>query len=308
MWKKIRKAIKNPVLILIHIMDFKIFRLMPDSKYLRIKYRLRMGKTLDLDNPKSFNEKLQWLKLYDRKPKYTQMVDKYNVRKYVKDVIGEKYLIPLIGVYDSLDQIDFDKLPNRFVLKCTHDSGGLIVCKDKSQINIKAVKKKINKCLKRNFYYVGREWPYKDVKPRIICEEFIKTKDGGWPYDYKFHCFNGEPDNVMVCTERESGEPKYYFFDRNWNYLKYDIASTKAFGSVTFPKPKKLQEMFELAQRLSEGFPFLRVDLFCENDQIYFGELTFFPDSGFDATLLRETDVLLGNKLKLEGISKDIGL
>lgn len=276
MLKRIKKAIKNPKLILLFFLNSRIFRLLPDDLYLKIKYRLTMGRKLDLNNPETFNQKLQWLKLYDRKPEYTQMVDKYEVRKYIKEIIGEEYLIPLLGVYDSFEEIDFDNLPDEFVLKPNHTSGDIFICKNKSKIDYKKLKKEVNRWLKREYYWLHREWPYKNVKPRIICEELIKTENGGFPYDYKFHCFNGEPDNVMVCIERESGNPKFYFFDNEWNLLRYNLAGINAPQGFTLPKPKKMDEMFMLAKKLSSGFPFIRVDFFCENEKIYFGELTFF--------------------------------
>lgn len=276
MLKRIKKAIKNPKLILLFFLNSRIFRLLPDDLYLKIKYRLTMGRKLDLNNPETFNQKLQWLKLYDRKPEYTQMVDKYEVRKYIKEIIGEEYLIPLLGVYDSFEEIDFDNLPDEFVLKPNHTSGDIFICKNKSKIDYKKLRKEVNRWLKREYYWLHREWPYKNVKPRIICEELIKTENGGFPYDYKFHCFNGEPDNVMVCIERESGNPKFYFFDNEWNLLRYNLAGINAPQGFTLPKPKKMDEMFMLAKKLSSGFPFIRVDFFCENEKIYFGELTFF--------------------------------
>ena len=300
MLKRIKKAIKNPKLILLFFLNSRIFRLLPDDLYLKIKYRLTMGRKLDLNNPETFNQKLQWLKLYDRKPEYTQMVDKYEVRKYIKEIIGEEYLIPLLGVYDSFEEIDFDNLPDEFVLKPNHTSGNVFICKDKSKIDYKKLKKEVNRWLKREYYWLHREWPYKNVKPRIICEELIKTENGGFPYDYKFYCFNGEPDSVMVCIERESGNPKFYFFDNEWNLLRYNLAGINAPQGFTLPKPKKMDEMFMLAKKLSSGFPFIRVDFFCENEKIYFGELTFFPASGFDVNLLKETDILFGEKLELD--------
>jgi len=228
------------------------------------------------------------------------MVDKYEVRKYIKEIIGEEYLIPLLGVYDSFEEIDFDNLPDEFVLKPNHTSGDIFICKNKSKIDYKKLRKEVNRWLKREYYWLHREWPYKNVKPRIICEELIKTENGGFPYDYKFHCFNGEPDNVMVCIERESGNPKFYFFDNEWNLLRYNLAGINAPQGFTLPKPKKMDEMFMLAKKLSSGFPFIRVDFFCENEKIYFGELTFFPASGFDVNLLKETDILFGEKLELD--------
>ncbi len=192
MIKKLIKAIKNPKLIVFYILNFKIFRLIPDELYLKIYYWLRINKKLNLDNPKTFNEKLQWLKLYDRNPAYVNLVDKYEVRKYIAEVIGKEYLIPLIGVWDKFEDINFSKLPNQFVLKCTHDSGGIVICTDKSKLEFEVARKKINNSLNRNYFYHAREWPYKDIKPRIICEEYMVNGSGKELKDYKFMCFNGE--------------------------------------------------------------------------------------------------------------------
>ena len=174
--KKIIKYLTHPREALICLMNKNFFFFLPDKLYLKWKYKLLIGKKLDLKNPKLLSEKLQWLKLYNRNPEYTEMVDKYEVRNYIENKIGKQYLIPLVGVYDNFDDIDFDKLPNQFVIKCTHDSGGLVICKDKNTLNMKAAKKKINKFMKRNYYKVHREWPYKNVKPRIVIEKYIENK------------------------------------------------------------------------------------------------------------------------------------
>ncbi|NLA85672.1 MAG: glycosyl transferase [Clostridiales bacterium] len=302
--KTIIDLIKNPRKLVAKLGNKGFLCWLPDEQYLKLLYRAEMGKKLDLKNPKSFNEKLQWLKLYDKNPKYVRLVDKYEVRKYISEILGEEYLIPLIDVYNSVDEIDWDKLPEQFVLKCTHGSGFNIICKNKSALNIDVAKKKLKKWMKKNWYWFGREWPYRNVKPRIICEPLIKTNDDTLPNDYKFHCFHGEPDNVMVCMERESGEPKFYFFDSKWNLLRYNISGINAPHDFTLPKPERIDEMFSIAKRLSEGFPFVRVDLYYENDKIYFGELTFYPQSGFDPNLLPETDLLFGDKIKLDKIKK----
>ena len=273
-----------------------------DIRFIKKVFKSTFGRKIDLENPVTFNEKLQWLKLHDRNPIYTNLVDKYEVRKHIANVLGEEYLIPLIGVWEKFDDIDFSKLPNRFVLKCTHDSGGVVICKDKSKLDLKDTKRKINESLTRNYYYEWREWPYKNIKPRIICEELLETSDGNLPSDYKFHCFSGDVDNVMVCIERSSGNPRFFFFNENWNLLRYNIAGQNASEDFTLPKPKMMKKMFEIAKELSSNFSFVRVDLYCENEKIYFGELTFFPQSGFDSNLLEETDKLFGSKIDLNKI------
>lgn len=282
-----------------------VLKWMPDKAYIKLMYKSIVNKKLDINNPRTFNEKLQWLKLNDRNPLYISLVDKYEVREYVKNIIGEEYLIPLLGIYNSFDEIKFNNLPNEFALKCTHDSGGVIICYDKSKLNIDTSKNKINKSLKRNYYYWGREWPYKGILPRIICEELIKTQDKKAPIDYKFHCFNGEVDNVMICLGRESGNTKFYFFNKDWKLLRYNVSGVNAPSNFTIPKPKLMDKMFEIAKKLSKGLTFVRVDLYCENDQIYFGELTFFPESGFDANLLESTDKLFGSKINIEKLNKE---
>ena len=165
------------------------FKFMSDEAYLKFMYKLKMKRKLNLSDPQTFNEKLQWLKIYDRKPEYTTMVDKYEAKKYVADIIGEEYIIPTLGVWDRFEDIDFDELPDQFVLKCTHDSGGLVICRDKSKLDLKAAKKKINKSLKRNYYWIGREWPYKNVRPRIIAEKFMTDPTSDDLQDYKFFFF-----------------------------------------------------------------------------------------------------------------------
>lgn len=297
--KKVYKLIKNPYILASYLGTKGYLNWLSDDRYLNIMYKSKMNKKLDLDNPVTFNEKLQWLKINDRNAIYTKLVDKYEVRESISSLIGKDYLIPLIDVYDNFDEIDFDDLPNSFVLKCTHDSGGVVICKDKSKFDKEMARRKINNSLKRNYYYTCREWPYKNIKPRIICEQMINSENGKLPVDYKFHCFNGKVDNVMLCVDRDSGNPKFYFFDREWNLLRYNKAGINADKNFTLPKPKMIDEMFNVAEKLAKDLPFVRVDLYCENNKIYFGELTFFPDSGFDSNLLEETDLLFGNKIKL---------
>lgn len=422
-----------------------VYNHMSDEDYLMRKFQLTFNRKLDLQNPQTFNEKLQWLKLYDRKPIYTTMVDKYEAKKYVASIIGDEHIIPTLGVWEHFDEIDFDSLPNQFVLKCTHDCGGLIICKDKSKLDIAAAKKKIEKCMKRNYYWSGREWPYKNVKPRIIAEKYMedKNKIELWDYkffcfnglakcykvdfdrfvsqkanyftaegklmqlgedicfpdfkkaipihanlekikefaaklseikpfirtdfydidgkvlfgeltfypasgfekfiyeenneswlkfpessgggyiiiyndllcvltcknsgltDYKFFCFDGYVDCVMVCLERSSGDTKFYFFDKDWNLKRLNIQGKNAPEGFTISKPKCMDTMFDIAATLSKGLPFARVDLYQSDGHIYFGEMTFFPDSGFDANLLPETDEYFGDFIDLRSVGNE---
>lgn len=277
-----------------------------DTVYLKCLYYFTFGKRLNLKEPKTFNEKLQWLKLNNRNPLYTMLVDKYEVKKYVADIIGEEYIIPTLGVWDRFDDIDFDALPNQFVLKCTHDSGGLVICHDKKSLDIKNAKSKIETSLNNNYYYWGREWPYKNVTKKIIAEKFIADKNGEL-VDYKFFCFNGYVDCVMVCIDRHINDAKFYFFDRDWNLKRLNIRGEKAPKDFTLYKPECMDEMFHIAEILSKDIPFVRVDLYELDGKIYFGELTFFPDSGFDANLLTKTDEYFGSLIDLKPLIKESG-
>lgn len=281
---------------------------MPDRRYLEKRFRACMGYDLDLDHPKTFNEKLQWLKIYDRKPEYTIMVDKYAVRSYIADKLGEEYLIPLLGVWNDPSEIDFDQLPDRFVLKCNHNSGlGMCICRDKSRLDIKKVKNELRKGVSQNYYLTGREWPYKNVPRKIIAEEYMEDyelkKNCNYKYraliDYKFFCFNGIADSVMVCVERETGDTKFYFFDKKWELQRYNKRGKEAPVSFTLQKPLRMDEMFAIAEELSKGIPYVRVDLYCIQECIFFSEMTFFPSSGFDSNLLSESDRYWGRLLNL---------
>ncbi|MDO4169325.1 MAG: ATP-grasp fold amidoligase family protein [Lachnospiraceae bacterium] len=273
-------------------------RFIPDELYVRIYYRFRVKRKLNLKNPRTFNEKLNWLKFNDRNPFYTIVVDKLANRDYIKRTIGEEYLIPLLGAWDCFDDIDFRRLPNQFVLKCNHDSGGLVICTDKQKLDRDAARKKIEHSLKCKFYYVGREWQYKNITPKVICEQLIG--DGKTlPVDYKFMCFNGKPDSVMVCYGRETGNAKFFFFDMEWKLKRYNEWGKNAPENFMLPKPKNFERMIEIAEILSKPYYFARIDLYNINGKIYFGEITLCPNSGFDANLTLETDMLFGKKLCL---------
>lgn len=275
----------------------RFYWLFSERKYLKIRYYLELGKHLDLDNPKTMNEKLQWLKLYNRKPEYTQMVDKVLVKDYVAKLIGEKYVVPTLGVWNHFDEIDFDQLPDKFVLKTNHSGGslGVVICKDKKTFDKKTAKKKLEKSLKQDISKIHVEWPYRNVKRKIFAEMYL----GDDLTDYKFYCFNGEADVVMNCIERETGTPKFYFFDKKWKLRRLNKRGKEAPEGFTLQKPEGMDEMFEIAAKLSEGLPFARIDLYNVDGNIYFGEITFFPDSGFDPNRLPESDLYFGEKIKL---------
>lgn len=297
---KIIKYIKKPSNILLYLMNKNFFKWIPDEKYIKIKYKLEMDKKLNLKNPQTFNEKLQWLKLYDRKTEYTKMVDKYEAKKYVANIIGEEYIIPTLGVWDRFEDIDFTKLPNQFVLKPTHTSGNIFICKDKNKIDYRKLKREVNKWLKREYYYIHREWPYKDIKPRVIAEKYIENNDGKSINDYKFYCFNGKADYVLVCIDRNMGRTKFFFLNREGKLMKnYTKDAIKYDCKLKINLINNLDEMFKIAENLSKNLKFIRVDLYNANGKIYFGELTFFPDAGWDKNRLEVTDKEFTKRLNL---------
>ena len=276
--------------------------LFPDKLYLQICFYLVMGRKLDLRNPVTMNEKMQWLKLYNRQPEYTRMVDKILVKEYMGNILGEDYIVPLLGVWDSPDEIDFSKLPKQFVLKTNHSGGnmGVVVVKDKRLLDIEITKKRLKASLKSDIYARHREWPYKNIKKKVFAEAYL----GDDLSDYKFYCFNGYVDSVLVCVDRQIGDTKFYFFDKDWHLMRYTKRSLEAPEDFTLPKPECFDEMFELASKLSQGFPFIRVDFYNINGRIYFGEVTFFPSSGFDCNRLPESDLHFGQMIDLNMCKK----
>lgn len=260
-----------------------------------------MKKRLNLDNPLTFNEKLQWLKLYNRRPEYTKYVDKYEVRSYISEKIGEEYLIPLIGIYNTFNDIDFNKLPNQFVLKCTHDSGGIIICRNKSKLDFKAARKKINKCMRRNYYFYGREWPYKNIKPRIICEKYMGDESGSDLIDYKFMCFNGKAKCIFVCSNRNANGTNIDIYDMNWELIPCEREKNRRSNSV-IKKPFNFSLMVKFAEILAKDIPFVRVDFYEVKGKLYFGEITFFPASGFERFVPDSYDNLFGSWISLDEV------
>lgn len=298
---KVMSYIKNPAKIIYYLGLKGRMKFIPDWLYLKIIYRANFGKKLNLRHPKTFNEKIQWLKLYDRKPEYIRMVDKYKVRKYIKRTIGKQYLIPLFGVFNRFDEIDFNKLPNQFVLKCTHDSGSIILCKDKSEFDIKAAKKKLNKCLKRNYYYVGREWPYKYVKPRIICEKYMEDGVNVVPEDYKVYCFHGEPKYIFVLHNRFEKDIRKSgtVYTADWEIEPCVLDDHYIMNTTKQEKPKCFNELLELSRLLCKGFPQVRIDFYIINGKCYFGEITISTSNGLTHITPESYDELLGSFVKL---------
>ena len=275
--KKIIRFIFNRNYRFIILSNQGYYKKMPDDVFLKRKYKAIMDRELNLENPVTFNEKLQWLKLYNRKPEYTMMVDKYKVREYIANKIGEEYLIPLIGAWDDPDEIDFDELPNQFVLKCNHNSGlGMCICKDKSKLDIGKVKSELKKGLAEDFYAVNREWPYKDVPRKIICEKYMVDESGDDLRDYKLLCFNGEPKTTSVCSNRVtiSGLCED-FYNGKWKRVEVKRPGNPN-SNRSMDKPVNFDLMQTLARKLVKDCPFVRTDFYEINGKVYFGELTFF--------------------------------
>jgi len=294
--RRIRTFVKKPRVLLIKFVQF-LSPIFGDKCYIKLMFRLRAGYCLNLTNPQTFNEKLQWLKLYYRTPEQTKMVDKYAVKSYVNEKIGEEYTIATLGVWDSFDDIDFNLLPNKFVLKTTHDQGGVVVCIDKATFNYAQAKTKLTYHLKRNFYLKFREWPYKNVKPRIIAEEFIG--DGEMDLkDYKFYCFNGKAKILFIASGRGGRQTNFDFYDIDFNHL--DIKRPNTVQSKEGNKiPENYRKMVELAETLSGNFPHVRVDFYNLEGKIYFGELTFYTGSGMKPFYPKKWDYTFGSWIDL---------
>ena len=268
-----------------------------DKRAVRAKYYTIFGTYPNLRNPKTFNEKLQWLKLYDRRPEYVEMVDKYDVKRYIAEKVGEEFVVPTLGVWDRAEDIDFDSLPDRFVLKGTHDSASVIICTDKSKFDREAALRELSSCLKKSQFLVGREWPYKNVKPRIIAEPYLVDESGKELKDYKVCCFNGKADYLDLHFGRFSQHKKNHY-DFGWNPMYFSAGSPTDY-SIDFARPQRLDDMKRVSETLSCGIPFLRVDFYSIYDRIYVGELTFFPGSGFNKFDPPEMDLKFGEKLIL---------
>lgn len=299
MGNTVKDLIKKPSLLFLTCGHRGLFNWMPDEMYLKIAYYIKMGHRLDLDCPKTFNEKLQWLKLYDRNPKYTKMVDKYEAKNYVASLIGDEYIVPTLGVWDQFDEIDFSKLPNQFVLKCTHDSGGLVICRDKSKLDLDAVRRKMNGSLKHNYFWGMREWPYKDIIPRIIAEKYMENKSGVDLIDYKFYCFNGKPKFLYISEGLENhATARISFLTLDWRFAPYERSDFKPFEKLP-ARPKTFDKMLGICKKLSEKSQFLRVDLYEIDGKLYFSELTFSPCGGLMPFKCKEHDYEIGTLLHL---------
>lgn len=299
--RKVSSIIKRPQSLYIKIIHF-LSPILGDEIYIKLLFRYRAGYRLHLKSPQTFNEKLQWLKLYYRRSELTHLVDKYEVKNYVRNLIGEDYIIPTLGVWDSYDEINFEQLPNRFVLKTTHDQGGVVICTDKATFNYKKAEEKLKKHLKRNFFLKYREWPYKNVKPRIIAEAFIGDDEDLDLKDYKFYCFSGNAKILFIASGRSSDQAKFDFYDIGFNHL--DIQRPNTVNSKKGNEiPENYSKMVYLAEKLSGNLPHVRVDFYNINGRIYFGELTFFTGSGMKPFYPKKWDYILGDMLNLNNVS-----
>lgn len=296
-FRKFRTFVKKPKVLFIKLLQL-VSPILPDRIYLKMLFPLYTGYKLDLKNPRTYNQKLQWLKLYYRKPIMTKMVDKYEAKEYISQILGEEYVVKNYGVWNSFDEIDFDALPNQFVLKTTHDQGGVVICKDKTNFDYRQAKKKLNKHLKVKHFYLTREWPYKNVKPRILAEEFMEDPGSKDLKDYKFFCFDGKVKALFIAAERQSGnEVKFDFFDREFNHL--DIVQSHPKSNITYTKPDNFDEMVRIAEKLSNGMPHVRVDLYTIGKEIYFGEFTFSHHGGLVGFTPEEWDYTFGEWIDL---------
>lgn len=277
----------------------KVFKYVPDKLWLEFKYYSHFKKTLNLKDPKTFNEKLQWLKLYYQEPAHTRMVDKYEMKGYVTEQVGPGFVVPLLGVWDSVDEIDFASLPEQFVLKTTHDCAGLVICTDKAKLDVEAAKEKLRKAMKNSYYLYYREWPYKNVVPRVIAEEYMVDESGTQLKDYKLHCFDGKVKVILVCQDRfgDTGMLED-FFTEDWEWIEVkrpNIPNSK----IQIKKPEALEKMIEVAEKLATNEPFVRVDFYCVEGKPYVGEITFFPASGYGKFVPEKYDRIFGDKIVL---------
>lgn len=278
---------------------------LPDKLYLSIKFRVHMGYWMNWDNPKTFNEKLQWLKIYYRRKDFSKLVDKSSVKDIIAKKIGAEHIIPTLAVYDDVEEIDFERLPDKFVLKCTHDSGGLVVCENKSKLNVSEAKRVLKKSLRTSYVVQNREYPYQFASRKIIAEKFMEEPEFGELRDFKFYCFDGCPKYLLVASGRRTGRKHFDYFDMDWNHLPVcDLGCTNS--EHTPQKPENFLKMVEIARNLSKDIPHVRVDLYNVEGQIYFGEMTFFDGSGVSIYNPKEYDLIFGSYLKLPKPYNDI--
>lgn len=301
MFRKLKRYIKDPYREIGNDLMREHPNWLPDKWYLKLLWEYTYGYELDLQHPKTFSEKLQWLKLYDRKPEYTTMVDKYRAKQWIADKIGEQYVIPTLAVYNSVDEIDLDQLPDQFVLKCNHDSGSVVICRDKSVFDLEAARQKLSAAMKKNYYWMLREWPYKKVKRCVFAEEFLEESDlKKAPSDFKFFCFNGEPMMFQICVDRNDTEGAVLtFYDTEGNLLDLKDKYHKRVAETEVPLPSQLNDMLRISRILAKGLAFLRVDFYEIAGKVYCGELTFYENGGFCEFTPEIYNRIMGDWIKL---------
>lgn len=298
-FSRLRGWIKNPYKIFVALTHRGFFQHMDDERYLRLLYRGVMGYQLHLNPPRTYCEKVQWLKLHDKNPLYPQLCDKIAVREIVRARGAEGYLTPLLGTWDNPDEIDFSLLPERFALKCTHDSGGVVLCLDRSKFDENAARESLKQWLKRDYSVAGREWPYRFVPRRVLAEAFLPSEDGKRPDDYKFYCFDGKVRAILVCTNRIKSHADYFYFDTSLRPFRINEITDALRSDYILPAPPHLDEMIALSERLSAGFCHIRVDLYDTPEGVRFGEMTLYDQSGFADDFSFEGDLALGEFLRL---------
>lgn len=301
---KLLAYLKNPNDLLVSLLR-RCKRFVSDKAFIRMEYRLKIGEWPNLKNPQTLAEKIQWIKLYDREPRYVQMVDKIEAKKYVASIIGEQHIIPTLGMWEKANDIDLDALPGEFVLKCNHRGGGMVfICKDKATFNFKRAKRKLKHQLKKDMYLDNKEWAYRDINRRIFAEKYMVDESGYELKDYKFYCFNGVPRFCQVISNRYENEPTCKdVYDMDWNLMEFsgpfDVDDKPSNSEVILPRPEALDKMIEIATKLSETLPFVRVDLYHINGEVYFGELTFYPASGMRVFKPMRWNKIIGDMLVL---------
>ncbi len=299
--KTMLKLLGKPQKMVYPLAQNGFFKHIPDALFLRMVYRAELGKKLDLKDPKDFSEKLQWLKLHDRNPDYIAMVDKYLVKQIISDRIGKEYVIPTIGAWDRAEDIDFDVLPDSFVLKCNHDSGGIVICREKASLDRDKAVSRLKAHMDRDSFSFGREWPYRSVKKKIIAEELLSDPEHKDLIDYKIYCFNGEPAYFQIIQNRSIKET-LDFYDLEWNRMPFSGLVAVEKGSQNGPlieKPRNLSIMTDIARELAKGTRFVRIDLYNIEGKIYFGEFTLYPKSGFGVFVPEEWNRKMGDLIKL---------
>lgn len=302
--RKVKTLVRKPNVVLVKLI-YLLSPLLPDKFYLNLLFYFRVGYRLNFKNPQTFNEKLNWMKLYYRNPLLSSLSDKYTVKEYVRKKIGGEYVVKNYGVWDSFDDIDFATLPDRFVLKTTHDQGGVVVCHDRGAFDVEGARLKLNLHLERNLFWKYREWPYKLIKPQIIAEEFLESDENDLN-DYKFFCFDGSVKLMYIATGRNRGEVKFDFFDMDFNPV--DLVQAYPRSGDNFKKPENFDDMVQIANKLSKDLPQVRIDLYNIRGKIFFGEFTFFHHGGLQPFHPKSWDYLLGSYINLSQKSEFKGI